>query len=101
MLRLLELKETPQEVRVGPAIVEARFEDVMDGRPKVYPHGPDELTLYKCKLRVIKEHLTGCRAGNANYMPAAQPEAEVPSLGLVGGPLPEIPEFCVNTGAVA
>lgn len=90
-----------QEVCVGPAVVKARLEDIVNGRPKVYPHSLDELTLYKCDLQVIKEHLTGCLAGNANELPASQSEAEVSSLRLVGGSLPGIPELCVSTDAVA
>lgn len=58
------------------------------------------MALYKCKLRLIQEHLTACLAGNVNDV-AAQPEDELSSFRLVGGSLPQIPEFCVNTDAVA
>lgn len=65
MFRLLKLKETPQEVRVGPAVVEARLEDVVVGRPKMYPHGASQMSernarkLRKAAVRVDKPTVKG------------------------------------------
>lgn len=67
------------------------MEDLVNWRPEVHPKGEKALSSHEVKVGVLQHQLPCRRPGNTDNVDLALPEAEVASLRLLEGVLPEGP----------